>query len=295
MGERKVDDRTYNGVYNYLTKEYTDNIGGLLGAEVKDNHREIVNVPIAENYISAVRDMVEMRYEVQLSPGTINQFLKTRLRTVGGNWKDKKVNLEFTAGLPQGTALAMADVRDRQVIMTTKVPSQSGVPKLIESLVDEKNSRVPETQIQPGRVYLIRPVSFDKQTGKRTVNVLRTYKEGIRTAIQHFNMGLIRPGDKAYDVNPDKTNGITEKTVMDMPFFPNQNLKMIQRAPMLVFDADMIAGLMLTLSGYPVVTMKFKDASSGVYFRAEGNEYLPTIEAAVGPTIQWVRGRVCLP
>lgn len=296
LGESKVDDRTYNGVYDYITKDYQDNIGGILGQESRDGSREIVNASIADKYISDMRDITEMRYEVSLSPGTINRFLASRIKRMsGGNWRDCKINLEFTAGLPQGTALAMAEKRDNKIIMVTKVPSKAGGPKLIYSFVDEKNSRVHELQVQPGRVYLIRPISFDKQTGKRTVNVLRQYKEGIRMAIQKFKMGVIRPGDKAYDVNPDKTNGISEETVMDMPFFPNQNIKFIQRSPMLVFDADMIAALMLTLSGYPEVRMKFKDASSGVYFVAKGNEYMPTIEAAVGPTIQWVRGRVCLP
>lgn len=293
----KNDDRMYNGVFNYLDKQnpYQENQYGLLGTETKEGVREIVNSTIAESYISAIRDMVEMRYEITLSPGTISKFLKTRLRTVGGHWKEKKVNFEFTAGLPQGTALAMAHKKDGKIVMVTKVPTKSGTPKLIESFVDEKNSRVNEPTVQEGRVYLIRPVSFDKQTGIRKVNVLRQYKEGVRCAIQHFKMGLIRPGDKAYDVNPDKTNGISEQTVIDMPFFQGQNLKMIEKAPMLVFDADMIAGLMQTFSGYPSVTMKFKDASSGVYFVAEGNEYQPKIEAVVGPTIQWVRGRVCLP
>lgn len=295
-GESRVDDKTYNGVYSYITKGYEDNPGGLLGSETKKGYREVVNAAITDKYISDVRDITELRYEVSLSPGTLTKFFKARLMKFGAQgWRDKKVNFEFTAGLPQGTALAMAEKRDNKAIMVTKVPTQSGTPKLIYSFVDEKNSRVPEIQIQPGRVYLIRPVSFDKKTGKRTVNVLRQYKEGVQCAIQHFNMGLIKPGDKAYDVNPDKTNGIPEESVIYMPFMPQQNIKMIQRSQMLVFDADMIAALMLTMSAYPEVKMKFKDASSGVYFVAQGDEYHPTIEAAVGPTVQWVRGRVCLP
>lgn len=295
IGESRVDDKTYNGVYSYINKSYEDNPGGLLGSEVNNGHREIVSAVIADKYISDIRDITEMKYEVSLSPGTITKFLASRAKRLGGSWRDRKINFEFTAGLPQGTALAMAEKKGDTIVMVTKVPSKLGAPKLIESFVDEKNSRVGEIQVQPGRVYLIRPISFDKQTGKRTVNVLRQYKEGVRIAIQTFKMGLIKPGDKAYDVNPDKTNGITEETIIDMPFFQNQNIKTIQRSPMLVFDADMIAALMLTLSGYPEVKMKFKDASSGVYFVAQGNEYMPTIEAAVGPTIQWVRGRVCLP
>lgn len=293
VGLGKNDFVNLPGTYNYVKNHYIETNDGLLGSEVKDGYRERVNDKIAREKIDAVRDIVEARYEVHLSPNTFFQFIEKRHRDIGSTHRDRKINIQFTAGLPAGTAVAIAERTSEGIEMVTKVPTPGGV-KLVSSFID-KNSRVAGNKIQPGRVYLIQPVSFDKQTGVRTVNVLRTYKEGIRTALQGFKNGLIRPGERGYDVNPDPTNGIKEIMVMDMPFMKTQDKRMIAGAPMLTFDLDMIYSLMKTLSGYPVVKMKFKDSSSGVYFVAEGNDYLPNIEAIVGPTIQYVRGRVWLP
>jgi hypothetical protein len=222
------------------------------------------------------------------------KFMDSRYRDIGSTHRDRKFNIEFTSGLPAGTAKAIAEQTTEGIMMITPVPTLSGKPKLITSFVD-KSSTIDVKKIQPGRVYLIKPMPFNKETGVRKVDVLRTYVEGIRTAIQGFKMGLIKPGDRAYSVNPDKSNGIKESAVMDMPFMKIQDKRKIVGAPMLTFDLDMMYSLMKTLSGYQKVTMKFKDSSSGVYFKAEGNDYLPNIEAIVGPTIQYVKGRVWLP
>lgn len=288
----KNDYKRMNGSYNYLRKgEYLEGDFGLMGGDMQNGERERVNYDIAAKKIEAIRGKVELRYEVDLSPNTLYKFMESKKSRDG--LINKKFNMQFTAGLPAGTALGVAERTPEGICMVTKVPTRGG-HKMMTSYVD-KTSVVSINKIQPGRVYLIKPASIHPETGRRSVNVLRTYKKGVRTAIQHFQMGLIRPGDPGYDVNPNPTNGIQEDYVMDMPFMKTQNPKMIAGAQMLTFDADMIYSLMKTLSGYPVVTMKFKDPSSGVYFVAEGNEYLPNIEAIVGPTIQYVRGRVWLP
>lgn len=292
---KKNDYVTYNGTYNYISREYVETNEGLLGSEIKEGFRERVNVDVAMEKIDAVRDVVEARYEVQLSPNTICKFIESRKkRELGDTFRDRKFNIQFTAGLPAGTAKATAEVTTNGIMMVTPVPVPGGGVKFINSFVD-KASVVSEKKIQPGRVYLIKPASYDKKTGTRTANVLRMYVEGIRVGMQAFKMGLIKPGDKGYDVNPDPSNGLTTKTVMDMPFMKAQDKRKIMGAPMLTIDLDMMFSLMQTLSGYHSVTMKFKDSSSGIYFKAEGNSVLPTIEAIVGPTIQYVRGRVWLP
>lgn len=278
-----------NGSYFYTEKVYKESNEGLLGGEQKDGQRQRVDFAVATNMIKEIKDNVEHRYSVHLSPMTIFNFMTSRYRDIGGNHQNTKINLHFTAGQPAGTAVGEAVRRpDDTVAMMFKVKGNV----ILSSIAQDSN--VPARRIQPGRVYLTEPLPINKQTGERTVNVLRTYKEGMRIALQSFSMGLIKPGDRAYDVNPGSP-GITERTVVDMPFMPNQPINRIKGAPMLTFDLDMFYVLMKTLSGYPSVTMQFRDSSSGVYFSAEGHEYTPHMEAIMGPTVQYVRGKIWLP
>lgn len=278
-----------NGNYNYITNEYVESNEGLLGTEQKIDYRERVNDEVARQKIDAVRKKTEAMFEVDLSPNTLYQFMESRYRDYGKMYRDRKINFMFTEGLPKGTMLAMAEVDNGEFKMIYERGN-----KIIKFQVDKKSNLQPRN-IVPGKVYLIKKGSIDPETGVKYVNVVRPYKTGVRCAIQHINMGLIKPGEKAYEVTPDATNGIIERTVMDMRFLPHQNPKLVQGAPMLVFDLDIVYSLMKALSGYPSVKMKFRDASSGVYLFAEGDEYRPVVEAIIGPTIQYVKGKVCLP
>ena len=106
---------------------------------------------------------------------------------------------------------------------------------------------------------------------------------------------LVRSGEVKQPVFPNNNYGVKKETIVDMPFMEHQDKKKVKNSPMMTFDLDMFYALMKTLSGYPAVTMHYKDSSTGVYFRAEGDEYLPTVEAVMGPTIQHIRGKVWLP
>jgi hypothetical protein len=292
-----INDRRFvtNGFYNYAHESFTETNAGLAGTEFSNGEREAVNHEVAHEKIEAVRNLVEMRYEAHLDPRYIHEFLsknKTYFAKNTKNFENTKINFHFTEGVPKGKVIGIADRGPHGTYMHTTVRTLSG-PKHLSFKID-RNSSIPEHRLQLGMAYLFEPVIPQREEGK-TVNVVQPYFRGIHMAVQHFNMGLIRPGDRAYSVTPDPTNGITTKSVKLMKFLSSQNGTMIQDAPMLTFDLDMIASLMETLHAYPLVKMKFRDSTSGVYFVAEGNDYMPTIEAIVGPTIQYVRGRIWLP
>lgn len=290
----KNDFQRRNGSYYYVNKQYVETNEGLLGTDLENGERERVDAAKAFEKVDAIRNAVEARFEAKLSPDTIYRIFEKRKRIVK-DMRDRKLNIQFTAGLPTGTMIAQATLNhDKHTVMVVNVPTKTG-RRTIEGFVDRDQSTLKANQIIPGRYYLVKPAHFNKETGLRTMDVLRTYKQGVRMAIQHFNMGLIRPGDPGYGVNPNPNNGIPNEAVVDMPFMDGQPIKMIKGAPMLSFDLDMFYNLMRTLRGYESVTMKFKDSTSGVYFFAEGDQYLPDIEAILGPTIQYVRGRVWLP
>ncbi|MGG4438264.1 hypothetical protein AAXE64_27315 [Priestia megaterium] len=294
LGER--DYRKASGLYDYMDDEYIETNVGLLGTEVREDYRERVDVDVAQNYIDTIKERSALRYEVELNPNTIMKFIDSRERDLKGGHKDKKINFGFTAGLPQGTAVGVAE-RDQEGRTVIKIRLDTPMKGLrYYYCYVANNSQTSEKKVQLGRVYLVKPVFFDKKNNVRYVNVMQQYYRGIRMAIQHLNNGIITPNDPGYILTPNHEYGVKERTIATMAFTSTQNMKMIMNAPMLTFDLDMFYSLMKTLSGYPIVTMKFKDSSTGVYFTAEGrNEYQPHAEAIIGPTILHVRGRTYLP
>lgn len=291
----KNDDRTMCGTYNYARKDqpFVETNEGLLGTDIKEGLREAVNNEKAIEKIERFKEMTAMQYEVHLCPNVLHEHMESRARDYGNNTAHKKFNLFFTSGLPVGKFVGTGAFVDNRPVIVAKTRTKSG-PKEFVCLID-KSSVIQEKYIQRDRVYLFEPVSLDKKTGQRTVNVIVAYKTGVRVAIQSFQNGLKKPNTFTYSVNPSGNNGVTERMVKAIPFMPSQNETMINGAPMLTFDLDMFKALMETLSPYPMVTLRFKDASSGCYFYAEGNEYYPQMEAIMGPTVQFVNGRVCLP
>lgn len=294
----KFDYKTTTCQYHYLKKDFVETTTGLLGSDAEDGRRENVTADVAKRRIDTIHQKAQMMFEVDLVPNAFRQFFKSAEKHVGENKSDRKVNLDFTASgsLPKGTALGKATKDNNgNVCFVTKMRNKQGAVKQIVSYVKDGYTQVPIAKIRAGLPYIIKPIHYNKQTGERFVSVLRPYKSGIRTAIQHFKMGLIRPGDPGYSVTPNRSNGIIPEAVMDTNFLPSQDQRLLRGAPMLSFDYDMFDALMHTLSGYRVVKMKWRNANTGVYFWAEGNEHMPNIEAVMGPTIQSVRGRVWTP
>jgi hypothetical protein len=284
-----------SGNWHYTKETYNDGACGIIGKDISDGkERELVDNETALGYINTIKERAALRYSVDLCPNEIHRFANdhyTGFRHTAA-YQDKKINFHFTAGFPAGHLQGMAE-RDvnGDIIMVSQFEFK-GKTYNIKSYVD-KDSLIPLQKIQLGRVYLIKPKEENKQTGDRTCNVLQTYKSGIRLAIQHFDRGLFRPGSGSYDVTKSDTNNV--KFTMDHPFMPDYDDKWIAGAPMISFDLDMFASLMNTLKGYPRVSMQFRDSSSGAYFHAKGHNELPDIEAIVGQTILYVRGRIWTP
>lgn len=296
--EFKVKEGDYwrtPGLINYGRQEqFIETNDGLPGSDVANNEREAVNAEVALEKIDDVRQEVEGNYEVGLNPGAVFAFMQKALRSSKDDLRDRKVNMQFTAGVPQGYLIATAErLDDGEMVMVTQVPTLTG-PQAVTMFIHQ-NSKIHSTKLHPSVYYMIKPVGVDQKAGRRYVDVLRPYHEGVRIAMQHFKMGIIKPGDSGYDVNPDKNNGLTPKHITDLPYLEGQKRSRIQGAPMMTVDLDMFYSLMNALKGYPVVVMQFKNSTSGIYFRAEGDEYRPNFEAIMGPTIQHVRGRIWLP
>lgn len=287
-----------NGLYHYRNDTYdttTADTDGILGKDINEGkERERVRNQEAINYIQAMKEKVAMKFSIDLSPNDIHQFVNDHFKGFRNTpqYQDRKINMQFTAGVPVGHLQAMAEKQPNGDIIMVSEFEFKGKKFSIPSYVD-KASILPPERIRPGLVYLIQPMDDGKVSNTRTCNVLQTLKTGIRIAVQHFDRGLFRPGHGSYQVNKSDSNNV--KYVMDHPFMPDYNDKWIQGAPMLSFDLDLFAALMNTLKGYPKVSMKFADASSGAYFYAEGHDELPTIEVAMGPTYQHVRGRIWIP
>lgn len=291
--EVKVSDGNYwktPGIINYARLEhYFETNEGLQGATLENGEREAVNNESALDKIDTVRKAVEGHYEVGLKPGAVFSFMDKQVKQAKENLRDKKVNLQFTAGVPRGYLIATADVHEGETVMKTRVGNLTIILNV------HPNSKLHVTKLHPKVHYMIKPVPGDQKTKRKYCDVVRPYYEGIRVAMQHFKMGIIKPGDPGYDVNPDKTNGLMPSNIKDFSFISGQKVSRVQGAPMMTVDLDMFYSLMNALKGYPVVVMQFKSSTDGIYFRAEGNEYMPNIEAIMGPTIQHVRGRIWLP
>lgn len=297
--ELEVSERNYvqrKGIINYgKPGEFFETDEGLIGSNLDNGYREAVNNEVTIEKINAVKQVVGSRlvggFEVGLNPGAIFKFLE---RTKKESFQDKKVNMQFTSGVPHGLMVAtVSHMPDGEVGMATNINVRGKLATFIFSI--HESSKIHPSQLDPRVHYLVKPVAIDQRTGRRYVDIVGHYHTGIRMAVQHFNMGILKPASPAYDVNPDKTNGIFAKNIMDFNYIPGQRVDNIKGAPMMTLDLDVLYSLMKVFHAYPIVVMKFKNSTSGVYFSAEGNDRLPHIEAIVGPTIQHVRGKVWLP
>ncbi|PGQ88223.1 hypothetical protein [Priestia megaterium] len=275
--------------------QYIETEAGLPGKELNDGNLEGVNNAVALQKLIDVKEEVENQYEVGLNPGAIYKFLDGLQKNHKETTKDRKVNMMFTTDIvPKGHLLARPEVMPdgELAVMTTVVIK--GKAHMVPLFVHE-SSKIHVTKLTPGMEYIVRPVSIDKQTGKRYADVLRPHYEGIRIAAQHFKMGIIKPGDAAYDVNVDPTNGLKARGIKNFAYHAAQKRSKIQGAPMMTIDLDVFYNLMKMFSAYPVVVMKFKNSTTGIHMEVRGNEYFPDIQAIVSPTVQHVRGRIWLP
>ena len=297
--EVKVAHNKYEkgpGLVNYEREgEYFETNKGLPGRTNENGGLEAVNHAAAIEQIEAGKAEVEGAFEVGLNPGAVFKFLEYLQKTHKEKTRDKKVNIMCTTDvIPKGHFVAVPErMPDGEVVVMTKIVA-NGKPRLIPLYIHE-NSKIHVTKLNPGVVYIVKPVSVDKHTGKRFVDVLRPQHEGVRIAAQHFKMGIIKPGDPAYSVDPDSNNGLLARGIKNFSYLAGQNRSKIQGAPMMTIDLDIFYNLMKMFSAYPVVAMRFKDYTAGIYMAARGNEYLPHIEALVAPTVQHVRGRIWLP
>jgi hypothetical protein len=287
-----------NGLYHYRKETYdttTADTEGILGDDVNDGkERERIRTKEAIDYINAMKEKTALKFNVDLSPNDIHEFVNDHFTGFQSSpqYQDRKINIQFTAGVPVGHLAAMAEKQPNNEIIMVSEFEFKGKLYTVKSFVD-KDSIINAERIRPGLVYLIRPMNEDKQAGVKTCNVLQPLKTGIRIAVQHFDRGMLRAGHGSYEVNKSDTNNV--KYIMDHPFMPDYNDKWIQGAPMLTFDLDLFSALMNTLKGYPRISMQFADAYSGGYFYAEGHNEHPTIEAAIAPTYQHIRGRIWIP
>lgn len=282
-----------NGLYHYTKETYEETNAGLFGKDIKEGKdKERVNNGVALNYIQTMKEKVAMTYSVDLCPDVIHQFVNDHFIGFRNTpaYEDRKINFFFTASLPVGHMQAKAERDTNGDFIMISEFKYNGKKYRVKYYV-HPDSIIPLQKIQQDRIYLIAPKP--DQDGVKTCNVIQTYKTGIRIAVQHFERGLFRPGHGDYEVTKSATNNV--KCVMDHPFMPDYNDKWIENAPKLVFDLDLMASIMNTLKGYPRVTMKFRDSSSGVYFKAEAHNENPEIEIVLGQTIQYVRGRIWTP
>lgn len=284
-----------NGFVNFNRGgEYFETDLGLPGKMMNNGDREAINAAAATDYIESVKAKVKDKYEVGLNPGMLHSFMDNLIQRHKVGLRDRKVNLQFTTGITSGHLLAIAErMPDGELALITTVPTLNG-PKTIKLFIHEK-SKIHVTQLQPKVTYIVKPIGFDEKTNRRYASVVRPHMEGIRMAVQGFRMGIIKPGDPGYDVNPDNNNGLLSRDIKDFKYISGQKREKIQGAPMVTIDFDMFSRLMHTFSGYPYVVMHFKNSTDGLYFHAPGNEYMPELEGILGGTIQHVRGRIWLP
>ena len=283
------------GHYNFNYKgEFHESNLGLPGMMLPSGDREAVNSELASVYINKVKDKVFDKYEVGLNPGQVHEFMNGLIEKHGVSIRDRKVNMQFTNGVPQGYLVAKAERQvDREMAVVLNIPTKNGVVKV--TLYIHESSKIHVTDLEENVRYLVSPVEIDEKTGRRYAKVLRPYSDGIRMAVQSFKMGIIKPGDQGYDVNPDKGNGILARDILDMEYLNGQKKERIEGAPMVIVDFDMFSRMMHVFSGYEYVVMYFNSSTDGIYFYAPGDEYRPEMEAIMGGTIPHVRGRVWLP
>ncbi|MED4068704.1 hypothetical protein [Priestia megaterium] len=297
--EVKVAHNKYErgpGIVNYEREgDYFETDKGLPGRAMDSGGYEAVSHAKALEMIEAGKAEVEGAFEVGLNAGAVYKFLDYLQKTHKEQTRDRKVNIMCTTDvIPQNHLIAVPErLPDGELVVMTKVVVK-GQAKLIPLYIHE-NSKIHVTKLTPGMVYVVKPVSVDKQTGKRYADVLRPQHEGVRIAAQHFNMGIIKPGDPAYSVDPDSTNGLLARGVKNFSYLAGQKKGKVQGAPMMTIDLDIFYNLMKVFSAYSVVVMRFKNSTAGIYMAAKGNDYLPHIEALVAPTVQHVRGRIWLP
>ena len=293
----KVGSRweTRPGFVSYRKQdEYFESDEGLEGETLENGVVEINDYFETTRKMEAARMDVEDGYAVGLNPGRLLKFIEKSYRSYGTEYENKKLNMQFTAGdtgTNQYIGRARLDENGYLIIRHEKV--YNGQLVRVDFQVSNK-SRIHVTRIIPGFDYVVAPAGISKE-GVRFVDVLRPYSSGVQVAIQNFKMGIIKPGDPGYEVTANKNNGISPKHQFEMPFLPGQKKSKIRKAPMMVFDLDVMHAVFSMLGAYDVVEMKFKNSDYAVYMIAEGNEYLPTIEVLLGATIERVRGRIWLP
>ena len=295
--EVKITDRNFEttkGVFNYnYRSDYSETGFGLPGGENEKGDPIGYEVNRTTQEIEKVKASVSGEFEVGLNPGVLHQYMSVVKTKHKVNFENTKINIQFTAGVPKGYLIGEAKRINGELIMETEIPIKNRGNKKFQFGISEK-SKLKMNQITDGVLYMMRQGGKDNR-GRAFVDVARPYSEGIRFAVQSFKMGIIKPGDPGYDVNPDPTNGIMAKNVIDFPFMYGQDRSKIAKAPMMTFDYDVFYSLMHSLKGYDYIIMKFKNYSTPVYIYAPGSEYMPEVEAVLSPTIQHVKGRIWLP
>ena len=296
--EVKISDRDYRmepGTFYYTDMDdYLENGLGLPGAQEENGERVPYEANRITDAIEKIKLDVEGGYTVALNPGLIYKHMEKQKRKNLKNFDNKKVNIEFTAGAPRGQFIGKLDwSADGERMMSASLTIGNKVHR--RSFHIHENSVIRQELLEENLHYLFTIGVDDKQAGKKYVNVLRPFSRGIRIAIQEFRNGIIKPGEPAYQVNPNVQYGISKDHVFDFTFMEGTDMKTIEHAPMMTVDFDVFYSLMHSLKGYDHVLMKFKNYYTGMYFIAPGDEYMPKYEAIVGPTIQHVRGRIWLP
>ena len=288
---------TGSGIYNMADKEFYEEQYGLLGGEGADGENEIVDVEKANEKFNDVIGQVAMRHKALLDPNGIYNFMNKVIKSEGRNGTlDRKINIQFTANKPpQKTFIAepIADESGHLQLITYIKKKDHIVPF---PMYVSKDSPIKEGQLKRERQYLIQPSRQvdPNNPNVRFCDVLRPHVTGIRMAVQHIKNGTKRPGSYGYMVDANEAAGVKKTSVGHMRFAQNQDTRFLENSPMLTIDLDNFHALMEVFKAYDQVEMHFKDSSTGIYFKAEGNMYTPHMEAILSPTIHYVNGKVCL-